>query len=175
MIFWMKGSRMDSFLECIEEYRKQLEKGKIQKAYRGLMDYLADLRTYLTQKYPDYFVSSSTYFGYMDMSYFSFTPRSLKDRGLKIAVVFVHETFKFEIWLAGYNKQIQTKYWKLIQSSGWEKYHLVSTPIGADSIIESSLVNAPDFGDLAALTRQIEVETLKFIEDVEGFLSKHGG
>jgi hypothetical protein len=171
----MKGLKVDSFQECIEEYRKQLEKGKIQKAYRGLMDYLADLRMDLQNKYPDYFVSSSTYFGYMDMSYFSCTPKSLKDRGLKTAIVFVHDTFKFEIWLAGYNKKIQTKYWKLIKDSGWEKYHLVPTTKSADSIIESTLVDAPDFSDLAALTKQIETETHQFIKDVEDFLSKREG
>jgi hypothetical protein len=31
----------------------------------------------------------------------------------------------------------------------------------------------PDFSDLDALTTQIESETLKFIEDIENFLSKH--
>jgi len=31
---------MSSFQEYMDEYRKQLEKGVIQRAYRGLMDYL---------------------------------------------------------------------------------------------------------------------------------------
>jgi hypothetical protein len=34
-------------------------------------------------------------------------------------------------------------------------------------------VDNPDFSDLDALTEQIERETLKFIKDVEGFLSEH--
>ena len=33
--------------------------------------------------------------------------------------------------------------------------------------------NPVDFSDLDALTKQIEKSTLKFIKDVEGFLSKH--
>ena len=43
----------------------------------------------------------------------------------------------------------------------------------ADSILEHILVENPDFRDLDRLTKQIERETMKFIKDVESFLSKH--
>jgi len=161
---------MESFHEYINEYRKQLEKGAIKEAYKGLMEYIMGLRTHFKNKYPGYFVSGSIYYGYMDMTYFSFFPKSLKQRKLKIAIVFIHEAFRFEVWLAGVNKQVQTKYWKLIKESDWNKYHIVSTTKGADSIIESVLVDDPDFNDLDTLTKQIERETLKFIKDVESFL-----
>ncbi len=162
---------MDSFQEAIQEYKNQLEKGTIKQAYQGLMEYMMDLRTHFKNKYPDYVVSGSIYFGYMDMTYFSFFPKSLKDRNLKIAVVFIHDSLRFEVWLAGYNKQVQSKYWKIFKESGWKKYPLVSTTQGADSILEYVLVGDPDFGDLDALTDQIERETLIFIQDVESFLS----
>jgi hypothetical protein len=164
---------MESFHEYINEYRKQLEKGAINKAYKGLMEYIMDLRTHFKNKYPDYFVSSSIYYGYMDMTYFSFFPKSLKDLNLKIAIVFIHGAFRFEVWLAGYNKQVQTKYWKLFKESDWNKYPNVSTTKGVDAIIEYTLVDNPDFSDLDTLTKQIERETLKFIKDVDSFLSKH--
>ena len=99
--------------------------------------------------------------------------KSLQQRKLKIAIVFIHETCSFEVWLAGYNKQNQAKYWKLLKESGWNKYQLVSTTEGVDSILEHSLVDKPDFSDLEALTTQIETEALKFIKNVESFLSKH--
>jgi hypothetical protein len=169
----MKESNMESFPEYINEYKKQMEKGIINKAYKGLMEYILDLRTYFKNKYPDYFVSGSIYFGYMDMTYFSFYPKSLGNKKLKIAIVLIHESMRFEVWLAGYNKQVQSKYWKLIKESKWNKYHLVSTTKGADSILEHILVDNPDFSDLDALTKQIEKATLKFIRDVESFLSKH--
>jgi hypothetical protein len=168
----MEKSNMESFQEYMDEYRKQLEKGAIQKAYKGLMETILDLRTHFKNKYPDYFVSGSIYYGYMDMTYFSFFPKSLKDRNLKIAVVFLHEAFRFEAWLAGYNKQVQIKYWRLFKESGWKKYRLVPATKGADSILEHVLADPPDFSDMGALTRQIEAETLKFMQDVEGFLSK---
>jgi hypothetical protein len=164
---------MESFQEYMNEYRKQLEKGYIQKAYKGLMEYIMDLRTHFNKKYPDYFVSGSIYYGYMDMTYFSFFPKSLKQRNLKTAIVFIHDTFRFEAWLAGYNKQVQQKYWKLFKDSDWNKYHIVSTTKGVDSIIECTLVDNPDFSDLDALTKQIEKGTLNIINDIEEFLSKH--
>ena len=164
---------MESFHEHINEYKKQLKKGKIQRAYAGLMEYIQSLRTHFKNKYPEYFVPGSIYYGYMDMTYFSCLPESLKQRGLKIAVVFLHEAFRFEVWLAGYNKQVQSKYWKLLKESGWKKYRLVPTTKGADSILEHILVADPDFCDLDGLTNQIEKGTRQFIEDVEGFLSRH--
>ena len=162
---------MDSLQRAMIEYRKQLEKGTIKKAYRGLMDYIMGLRTHFKNKYPQY-LTSSIYFGYMDMTYFSLFPKSLKRQKLKIAVVFVHEAFRFEVWLAGVNKSVQAKYWKLFKENNWNKYHIVATPKGVDSIVEHILVDNPDFSDLEALTKQIETGTLKFIVDVEDFLSK---
>jgi hypothetical protein len=164
---------MESFQEYMREYKKQIKQGAIQQAYKGLMGYIMELKTYFKNKYPDYYVSGSLYFGYMDMTYFSFSPESLKQRNLKIAIVFIHEKFRFEVWLAGNNKQVQTKYWELIKESAWNKYHLVPTTQGADSIIENVLVEDPDFSDLEALTEQIEQGTLQFIKDVENFLSDH--
>ena len=163
---------MASFHQSMNEYKKQLEKGAIQEAYKGLMEYMMGLRTHFAKKYPDHFVSGNIYFGYMDMTYFSFVPKSLKDIKLKPAIVFNHDLFRFEIWLAAANKRVQSKYWKLIKESGWEKYHLLPTIKGFDSIIENVLVAAPDFSDLDALTKEIENGTLRFIKDVEGFLSK---
>ena len=163
--------KIDSFQENMIEFRKQLEKSTIKEAYRGLMEYILGLKTYLNKKYPDYFVSGSIYYGYMDMTYFSFTPESLKQRKLKIAIVFNYDAFRFEVWLGGYNKQVQNKYWDLFRNSGWNKYHIVSTIKGVDSIIDNILVETPDFSNLDALTKQIEKGTLEFIKDIEHFLS----
>ena len=164
---------METFHEQINEYRKQIEKGSIQKAYQGLMEFFMGLRTHFKNKYPDYSVSGSIYYGYMDMSYFSIFPKTLKDRKLKIAIVFLHEAFRFEVWLSGKNKQVLTKYWKLIQESGWEKYKIMSPGKGVDSIVEYILVDNPDFSDLDALTKQIERGTMEFIQEVGDFLASH--
>lgn len=163
---------MKSFQENMNEYRKQIEKGAIQKAYQGLMEYMMGLKTHF-RKYPDYSVSGNIYYGYMDMTYFAVFPESLKDRGLKIAIVFLHDKFRFEVWLSGKNKQVLTTYWQLLKESEWDKYLIVSPVKGVDSVVEHILVKNPDFSDLGALTKQIEQGTSKFIQDIERFLSKH--
>jgi hypothetical protein len=163
---------MDDFYEYIDEYKKQLKKGHIQKAYRGLIEYILGLKTYLSKKYPDYFVSGSIYYGYMDMTYFSFTPESLKRRKLKIAIVFNYDDFRFEVWLGGYNKQVQSEYWNLFNQSYWNKYHIVSSIEGMDSIVEHVLVDNPDFSNLNDLTKKIEKETMVFINNIDCFLKE---
>ena len=139
---------MNQFHDYIDEYKEQLKKGDIVKAYRGIIEYVMNLRVHFKNKYLEYFVSGSIYYGYMDMTYFSFTPKSLKDLSLKIGIVFIHDSFRFEIWLGGYNKKIQSKYWNLIKESNWDEYNVVSTTEGVDSIVEHILVDKPDFSNL---------------------------
>lgn len=161
---------MDDFPEAMRDYRTQLKNGMIQKAYRGLMDYMQQLRAYISAHHPEYSVPGSLYFGYMDMTYFAIVPAGFKERGLKIAVVFLHEAFRFEVWLSGYNRPVQARYWKIFKESGWDKYHLVAAPQGYDSVLEHILVAEPDFDDLEGLTARIEKGTLEFIRDMEDFL-----
>jgi Family of unknown function (DUF7000) len=160
-----------TFQESMNEYREQLQKGAIQQAYRGLMDFMMSLRTNFQKNHPDYVISGSIYQGYMDMTYFSVFPRSLKEKDLKIAVVFLHESFRFEVWLSGSNRKVQERYWKIIRESHWEKYRLVSNPRVSDSILEHVLVDNPDFGDPERLKGQIETGTLRFIADMDDYFS----
>ena len=166
---------MGTFPESMNEYKKQLKKGFIQEAYQGLMAFFRDLRSHFMNKYPAYSVSSNIYYGYMDMTYFSLVPQSLKARNLKIAIVFIHGMFRFEVWLSGSNRNVQTEYWRLLKESNWNKYHLASNPRAVDFVIDHILNDNPDFSDLEALTRQIETGTLEFINDIEGFLSRQAG
>jgi hypothetical protein len=106
------------------------------------------------------------------MTYFSILTEKLKQKKLKIAIVFNHDSFRFEIWLSGVNKNVLTKYWKLIKDYNWEKYKVVKPGKGIDSILEYALVENPDFSNLDYLTNQIDRGTLNFIKDVEKFLSK---
>ncbi|WP_066498214.1 DUF7000 family protein [Abyssisolibacter fermentans] len=158
---------MESLNKYINEYKKQIENGDIKKAYKGLMDFIMDLRIHLKNRHPDYIVSGSIYHGYMDITFFYFTPQSLKNKKLKIAIVFIHEKCRFEVWFAGNNRQIQAKYRQLLQDINWNKYKISPEEKGVDLIIESVLVDNPDFDDLNSLTNQIEMGVLKFIEDIQ--------
>ena len=161
---------MPSLVEYMLEYRVQMQKGILPKAYKGLMEYILSLRTHLQKKYPEFSISNNLYTGYMDMTYFSLFPPLLKERKLKVAVVYLHEAGRFEAWLAAVNKEVQTQYWKLVKDSGWRKYHVVPSTQGYDSIIEHILITDPQFNNLPQLTSVIEQGTLEFIHDVESFL-----
>jgi len=165
---------MGNLQEHLKEYRRQLEKGEIQHAYRGLMGYMLSLRAYFQKQYPEYEVPGNLYFGYMDMTYFAIIPPDLKRHKLKVAVVFLHEAFRFEVWLSGANRQVQVDCSNRIRGKGWNKHKLTDDPKTSDSILEHVLVADPDFSDLDALTKVIEIGTVKFIGDLEDLLSEHG-
>jgi hypothetical protein len=149
----------------VKEYVIQLGKGQIQTAYRGIMTFMSDLRSGLEHKYPD-FAASAVYLGYMDMTYFAFTPASLRDRRLKIAIVYLHEECRFEAWLAGSTRQIQAEHVEMLSHEDLGRYVLSQIQPGVDSIIASSIVEQPDFDDLDELKKRIEVKTMEFVEDM---------
>ncbi len=163
---------MHSIRKDLEEFQRQLRKGSIQKAYKALLSYMMDLRTHFKNSYPDSAVSG-LYQGYMDMTYFALFPPPLKQRDLKIAIVFNYDAFRFEAWLAGSNRQVQRQYWELFRDSQWPKYRVVTPGRGIDSIVECDLAEDFDLSDPDALTLSIETATVAFIDDVERFLSKH--
>ena len=162
---------MHSIQNDMEELRMQLEKGSIQKAYRALLSYMMDLRAYFANQYGDPAVSG-LYQGYMDMTYFALFPPVLKQHGLKVAIVFNYEAFRFEAWLAGRNRKIQQDYWKLFKDSQWTKYRVAIPARGVDAIIECDLANEIDLSNPDALTFLIETTITAFIGDMEGFLSR---
>ena len=167
----MEREKRVAFSQAMSEYKKQLEKGTIKQAYTGLMGYMAHLRSYFEHEHSQILVSGSLYYGFMDMTYFALYPIALKDRKLKIALVFLHEQFRFEVWLAGVNKAVQNKYWRFFQENNWKKYTIPQTTSGTDSILEHVLVENPNFNDLDALTKQIENGTLEFIEEVTCYVT----
>lgn len=167
----VRGSVMVAINNKIEEYRLQVEKGNIVDAYRGIMKFMRNLQTHFMKKYPDLNVSTNLYQGYMDMTYFSVAHPILKDIRLKIAIVFLHESASFEVWLAGVNRKVQKEYWKKFLESGWERYMVVPVMENKDAIIQNVLVKDPDFEDLEGLTTLIEEGVMEFMDDIVEFLS----
>ena len=161
---------MRSLNDNIQEYRVQLRKGHIQKAYAGMISFMSELRQYLMKAHPEY-IASSLYAGYMDMSYFSFTPADFKEKNLKIAIVYLHEKGIFEVWLAGNNKKIQSEYIELLSHRDIGNYVLSKPDPGVDSIIESILVETPDFDNYLELKVEIEMKLIEYIKDIRSFVS----
>jgi len=134
------------------------------------MDLMMQMRKYFSREHPDFSVSGSIYQGFMDMTCFAVVPPALRSRKLKIAIVFIHESIRFEVWLSGVNKQVQKKYWQLFKKNQKSKYRMPLTLAGRDSILEYDLTNTPDFCDSEALIKNLEYGILKFIRDIEDML-----
>ncbi len=156
---------MSSFADEMIEFRQLLANGTVQRAYRGLMDYILGLRTHFAKLHPEWDLAGSLYYGFMDMTYFAVFPAGFKERSLKIALVFLYQEFQFDAWLSGSNRKVQEQYWGRIKAINWRKHPLVPEIKGSDSIIEHTIARDPDFGDLESLTRKIEKGTAAFVRD----------
>ena len=142
---------MQSIQQDMENFSRQLQRGSIQRAYRALLDYMMDLRTQLKPRFPGCAISG-LYQGYLDMTYFAIVPPSLKQRDLKIAIVFNYPDFRFEAWLAAANRQVQRRTWELFRDSRWADYRVVEPAAGVDAILECILAQEVDFSDLDRLS-----------------------
>ena len=101
------------------------------------------------------------------MSYFAFTPGSLAEKKLKIAIVFIHESISFEIWLSGVNKKVQEKYWQLLRHRIIKNCLVQDDINGLDYIARKPVTVQIDFEDQYKLKQTIESEVLSFIEEMK--------
>lgn len=162
---------MQTLNDAIREYTAQLQKGQIQEAYKGIMTFMSGLKTYLQSRHKQY-ATTGLYFGYMNMTYFAFTPPELKDRNLKIAIVYLHEENRFELWLGGTNRKVQTQYINLFKEKDIAPYKLSQVSPGVDSIIELIVSEQPDFDDADTLMQIIEEKTVEFANQILLLLKK---
>ncbi len=156
---------MKGLNEYVIAYQKQLLEGKIQIAYKGIMSFMGNLKSYLSDMHSDY-LAGALYFGYMDMTYFAITTTELKDKQLKIAVVYLHQTNCFELWLSAINKKVQAQYIEKLKDKNLKEYKLSVSLPGVDSIIESRIIANPNFDELTSLKVDIDRLTQKFIKDI---------
>ena len=163
---------MKNLNALISSYTDLLQQGELQLAYKGILEYISRLRADFIKKYPCYDISS-IYQGYMDMSYFSITTKPLKDKGLKIAIVYLHEKGRFEVWLSARNREIS----KLYESAFWRKDFEPITVFheegNQDAIIECVLTSSPNFEEPSILTDTIDQGTEAFITSVRSYFDNN--
>ena len=157
--------QMPTLNDAIAEYTARLQQGQIQIAYKGIMTFMSALKTILESSHPDY-VGSGLYFGYMDMTYFAFTPLELKRRNLKIAIVYLHLENRFELWLGGGNRKVQAEYIEFFKGKDIGSYRLSKVSPGVDSIIEIFISEHPDFDKAEGLLEIIEQKTIEFADKI---------
>lgn len=158
---------MSQLNDCIQIYREQLEAKAVKIAYKGIIEFMMNLKSHLSRTYPAGYFPGNFHQGYMDHTYFSFTPSSLREQKLKICIGFNHEKMHFGIWLAGQNRVIQKKYWEIFKDSDWNKFNIPSAIDKDFSIVEHVITENPDFNDLIKLTKDIDSKAMLFIEEIK--------
>jgi hypothetical protein len=166
-----KGTDMPSITEDLKELRRQLEKGSIQKAYRALLAFMTGLRTHLAGQYGARAVSG-LYQGYLDMTYFAVVPPALKRRGLKVAIVFNFDAFRFEAWLAARNRKVQRQYWEVFRDCAWAGCRVVAPAAGVDAIVACDLGAGLALDQPDELTSRIQKVTAGFVARIEKYLAE---
>ena len=151
---------MKALNQLISEYTCHVQRGEIKAAYKGILEFIGKLRADFIKRYP-YYDTGSIYQGYMDMSYFSLSTKLLTDKGLKLAVVYLHEKGDFEVWLSGRNREISKEYKSNINRIMSDNITVFHNDNNHDALIECTLISAPNFEEQASLIDIIEqgVET----------------
>lgn len=106
----------------------------LQKAYQEFIRLFRFLRNELERQMPDFRFQNSITENAMDYAYFSFTYPGLKEKVLKLVVVFDHKNFRLEVWLSGVNRTAQCRWaehWSALPSaygtySGTQSHRLCS-------------------------------------------------
>lgn len=148
----------------VDSYREQLDKGDIQQAYAGLVKYVTRLGTTLSKNLSESYSFGSLFQGYMDYTYFYYSNDFLKKRKLKMGLVLNHSKMQFEIWLLGQTIPIQEKYWEYFKATKWNKNRTTKPRY---SILETVLIEHPNFNELDLLSKQIGDNLVRVTKEIE--------
>jgi hypothetical protein len=162
-----------SLNQLVSNYQSQLAKGEIQVAYRALVKGVMNLKTQFSRTYGDRYSFGSIFQGYMDYTYFYFTNERYHSRKLKLGLVLNPEKMRFELWLLAQTKDLQERYWNLLQHTEW----IQETKMPKYAVFEKVLVEHPDFdepealleamGAMMILTADRIIESISQIETID--------
>lgn len=147
-----------------------MSNSKQRLEYHQILDYIKELRLFFSKKYESYFKLGAINQSSPDFTYFSLTTEDLKKQKLKFVLIFNHQKYQFEICLSGQNKEIRKRYWELFHESDWNKYHVPISIKNNLMIVSHTIIPAPDFSDKINLTKQVEAESMEFINDLQALL-----
>jgi len=128
--------------------------------------FMSYLLKHLKKKYFEDYHIGTIYSDNINIIYFPFTPTELKEKKLKIAVVYNLKSDRIEVWLAGQNKQIQKEYWEIFRGSNWNKYTIPDSIKNSFSIVYTVLNDRVDFSASESIIKEIESKLLVFIDDM---------
>ena len=159
---------MDKTLnEYVSVYKSQLNIGDIQIAYERLLKYVMTLKSDFEKENQNKFSCGNVSHGYMDFTYFPFFDSFLRSKKLRFGIVLNHKNMRFELWLMGQNSEVQHQYWDLLKSTKWN----INQPFMPKySVLETVLVENPDFDNLNELTTEIMKKANSLTDEIVNFI-----
>ena len=88
----------------LEEFRALLQTTGLQRAHGEFVRMFRWLRAELERQMPDFRFQNAVSGSAIDYAYFTFSDEALRQKGLKLAVVFEPGSFRLEVWLCGVNR-----------------------------------------------------------------------
>ena len=162
---------MPTLGQDVSAYRRALEDGSVSRAYRGILAFVSQLQTRLLERFPAC-SAGAFYPGYLDMTYFALTPPELRERKLKLAVVYLHAENRFELWLAANNRALQAEAAEQLAKLPLGGYEVTRPAPGVDAIIAAIAVAEPDFDRPDDLIRTLAEAFSVFSRDMAALASK---
>ncbi|WP_431164850.1 DUF7000 family protein [Tenacibaculum halocynthiae] len=159
---------MEDLNKYVSIYKEQLEKGHILIAYNELVKFIMKLRTDFIKSLSDQYSFAGILHGYMDYTYFYYSNDFLKSKKLKLGLVLNHVEMRFEVWLLGNTISNQKKYWELLKATKWNKD---KTEMPKYSILETILIDDPDFNNLNSLSERIETKMIQVSDEILNYLN----
>lgn len=141
---------MEFSKEKLDCYKTIIRTTALQESYQEFIHLFRYLRNELKNQLPEFTFSNNIEENQMNFSYFQLTSEELKQKGLKIQVIFIHKEFQFEIWLSGYNRKIQSTYYEHLKSKNFN-YILNHDPTHVDYILKTQCSNQLDLSKSALL------------------------
>ncbi|WP_434355624.1 DUF7000 family protein [Parasalinivibrio latis] len=135
----------------IPAYKKALASGDIQSTYQSLVGIVQNLRTEFHKKYKGEFSVANVLHGYIDVTYFYLQNDYLKKHKLKFAIVLNHPEARFELWLLGQTKNVQTDFREKLRNIKWVNQDTMPEY----SIFEIVMLTNPDFDNAKNLSDSI--------------------
>ena len=152
--------------QYLETYKNLIISTELQQGYQEFIKLFRYLKIELEKELPLFPFSGNIVENGMDYSYFQFTNKELKEKGLKIVVAFVHKDFCFEVWVSGYNRKIQCKYYEMLKNQTL-KYSLNHNPNRVDYILKSPIDKLVDMNDGLSITKKLKANICVFIEYIK--------
>lgn len=163
---------MKSLNQKIDDYTDLVRQGDLPAAYQGIMDFMGRLRSQFAAAESAFEVGGSLYQGYLDMTYFSLNTKTLKEKGLKIAVVYLHDKKAFEAWLSARNRTILSDFRAVFANAILGEVEVFHDEENPDAALECLLSCSPDFDHQDKLMAELLNGTEVFIAGVQKFVSR---